>query len=210
MEHLELLQEIIAHPEDDNLRLIYADWLEERGDSLRAEFIRLEITLVTEATMCWRVQQHGRDCTAVGLYGSTAACSGCQRLLSIRERLVELDKLQPYLPQGIDIANHSTRKGFINEILVKEEIWLQHGPALVRTQPLERVNLLEKRPMPPTHCTWWRKSHFPSSDPKSNIADEIFECFFPTPIFHIEFHSPRAADDALSQACLRWAKEQKT
>src|SRR5262249_38049361 len=30
-------------PEDEGLRLIYADWLEEHGESSRAELIRLEI-----------------------------------------------------------------------------------------------------------------------------------------------------------------------
>jgi len=36
------LQTILAHPNDDAPRLIYADWLEERGDAARAEFIRLQ------------------------------------------------------------------------------------------------------------------------------------------------------------------------
>jgi uncharacterized protein (TIGR02996 family) len=39
------LQEIIAHPDDDTPRLIYADWLDETGDpaqAARAEFIRLQ------------------------------------------------------------------------------------------------------------------------------------------------------------------------
>jgi uncharacterized protein (TIGR02996 family) len=39
-----LLQAISAEPEDDAPRLVYADWLEERGDP-RGEFIRLECAL---------------------------------------------------------------------------------------------------------------------------------------------------------------------
>jgi uncharacterized protein (TIGR02996 family) len=35
------LAAIHTAPEDDNLRLVYADWLEERGD-LRGEYLRLE------------------------------------------------------------------------------------------------------------------------------------------------------------------------
>jgi len=35
------LQDIVAHPEDNSLRLIYADWLDEQGDP-RAGFLRLE------------------------------------------------------------------------------------------------------------------------------------------------------------------------
>jgi uncharacterized protein (TIGR02996 family) len=37
------LEDIIAHPDDDAPRLILADWLEDHGDSVRAEFIRVQI-----------------------------------------------------------------------------------------------------------------------------------------------------------------------
>jgi uncharacterized protein (TIGR02996 family) len=38
------LQAIAANPSDDTLRLVFADWLEERGD-WRAEFLRLDCAL---------------------------------------------------------------------------------------------------------------------------------------------------------------------
>jgi uncharacterized protein (TIGR02996 family) len=41
------LEDIIAHPEDDAPRLIYADWLEEHGQQERAEFIRVQVALAT-------------------------------------------------------------------------------------------------------------------------------------------------------------------
>ncbi len=37
------LEDIIAHPDDDTPRLIFADWLDDEGDSTRAEFIRVQI-----------------------------------------------------------------------------------------------------------------------------------------------------------------------
>jgi uncharacterized protein (TIGR02996 family) len=37
------LEDIVAHPDDDTPRLILADWLEEHGDSDRAEFIRVQV-----------------------------------------------------------------------------------------------------------------------------------------------------------------------
>jgi uncharacterized protein (TIGR02996 family) len=40
-----LLAAILAEPDNDRVRLIYADWLEEHGDPARAEFIRLECEL---------------------------------------------------------------------------------------------------------------------------------------------------------------------
>ena len=41
--HPGFLANILEHPEDDNLRLIYADWLEDHGDPEHAELIRLQI-----------------------------------------------------------------------------------------------------------------------------------------------------------------------
>jgi len=37
------LEDIVNHPDDDTTRLIFADWLEEEGDSDRAEFIRVQV-----------------------------------------------------------------------------------------------------------------------------------------------------------------------
>ena len=41
----DFLRKIAAEPDDDSLRLILADWLEERGEQERAEFIRLQVEL---------------------------------------------------------------------------------------------------------------------------------------------------------------------
>jgi uncharacterized protein (TIGR02996 family) len=40
-----LLATIIANPQDDTARLVYADWLQENGDEDRAEFIRVQCAL---------------------------------------------------------------------------------------------------------------------------------------------------------------------
>jgi uncharacterized protein (TIGR02996 family) len=40
-----LFQAILDEPDDDALRLVYADWLEENGQPERAEFIRVQILL---------------------------------------------------------------------------------------------------------------------------------------------------------------------
>jgi uncharacterized protein (TIGR02996 family) len=39
----ELLSQLVASPADDALRLVYADWLEERGDR-RAAFLRAQVS----------------------------------------------------------------------------------------------------------------------------------------------------------------------
>jgi uncharacterized protein (TIGR02996 family) len=45
--HQAFLSDIVEHPEDDTPRLVYADWLEDHGDSARAEFIRGQIQLLS-------------------------------------------------------------------------------------------------------------------------------------------------------------------
>lgn len=40
-----LLDAILAHPDEDMPRLMYADWLQEHGQDERAEFIRVQIEL---------------------------------------------------------------------------------------------------------------------------------------------------------------------
>lgn len=39
------LSAICAEPEDDTVRLVYADWLDENGDPERAEFVRLQVAM---------------------------------------------------------------------------------------------------------------------------------------------------------------------
>jgi uncharacterized protein (TIGR02996 family) len=51
-----LLNAILAAPDDDLPRLVYADWLDEHGRTERAEFIRIQCELATE-----RREQFGTD-----------------------------------------------------------------------------------------------------------------------------------------------------
>jgi uncharacterized protein (TIGR02996 family) len=44
-EHDAFLRKIVEDPTDDGPRLVYADWLEERGETDRAEFLRTECQL---------------------------------------------------------------------------------------------------------------------------------------------------------------------
>ena len=46
-----LLAAIAAHPEEDTPRLVYADWLDEHGQPLRAEFIRVQVEVSRVETL---------------------------------------------------------------------------------------------------------------------------------------------------------------
>ncbi len=51
------LRAIQENPEDDDARLVYADWLEERGD-MRGEYLRLEHQLVQIPLRLAQLRQH--------------------------------------------------------------------------------------------------------------------------------------------------------
>ena len=60
-EQEDLYRAVLANPEDDAPRLIYADWLDEHGDPARAEFVRVQCALdrIPPRTARWR-PLHGR------------------------------------------------------------------------------------------------------------------------------------------------------
>src|SRR5690242_5801815 len=51
-----LYQAILANPDDDAPRLVYADWLDEHGQPERAEFIRVQCAMarIPPHTARWR------------------------------------------------------------------------------------------------------------------------------------------------------------
>ena len=44
-EGLALFRAALAHPDEDTPRLVFADWLQERGEEKRAAFIRAQVDL---------------------------------------------------------------------------------------------------------------------------------------------------------------------
>lgn len=92
-----LLAAIIAEPADDNVRLVYADWLDENDQPERAEFIRLQVALAwpdslpkcekcegTKRVTCpvckgkggWSTGPHAEDCRWCHGMGKSK-CEGC-------------------------------------------------------------------------------------------------------------------------------------
>src|SRR5262249_8029086 len=83
MTHAGFLRAIIDDPASDMHRLVYADWLEERGDPERAEFIRVQ---------CELAEWQG--------YSETCTCAGIDEYHSLRRR--ELELLHQHGPEWAD------------------------------------------------------------------------------------------------------------
>ncbi|HEX5273253.1 MAG TPA: TIGR02996 domain-containing protein, partial [Gemmataceae bacterium] len=116
-----LLRAVIADPDDDAPRLIYADWLDEQGKADRAEFIRVQCAL-------------------------QAAPPGDPRRPAWLDREVALlnDREDEWLGRLRWLFYlWAFRRGFLEEVTLKAPTFLDNAAALFRAAPVRLVRLLK-------------------------------------------------------------------
>jgi uncharacterized protein (TIGR02996 family) len=112
------VQAILDDPDDDSLRLIYADWLEERGDP-RGEFIRVQYALAgMDADDPRRPPLEARERALLKEHGAVWAGP---------------------LPQLV--KEYSFCRGFVGEVTLGAESFLERGAELFRLSPVQTVRL---------------------------------------------------------------------
>jgi uncharacterized protein (TIGR02996 family) len=225
--HEGFLRDIIEHPADDAPRLIYADWLEEHGDPDRAEFVRVQCELA-------RSEMKPCTCFPSRWPGQTYVCQRCTLRRRERELLTAsyaLDwgpdralwdagfdrAIMTYWESGESLppgyAGTLFRRGFVAEVTLSCKAWLEHGPALVKAAPLQRVALSDCRPAEHgRYVAWYRyplsgiPEHLPPSLPAA-LYDLLTGGVPSTPQGSMrEYLSPAGARDDLSAACLKYAR----
>ncbi|MCI0462376.1 MAG: TIGR02996 domain-containing protein [Gemmataceae bacterium] len=131
-----LFQAILADPEDESLRLVYADLMEERGDLARAEFIRVQCELehltarhkrraALETRECELLQEHRRHWNAP-----------LHRWLGGTELRGQL-KSRRHAIRAV-----SYRRGFVEGVVVQATAFVDHGELLFGLGPVQHVRLL--------------------------------------------------------------------
>jgi uncharacterized protein (TIGR02996 family) len=116
-----LLQAILADPDDDLPRLVYADYLEERGDP-RAEFIRLQCQLA--ALQAYDAHRYSLE-------------SRIQALVA--QHAPEWER--PFLDLGAEQCEF--RRGFVESVTISATAFLQYSSDLFALAPVRRVHLVE-------------------------------------------------------------------
>jgi uncharacterized protein (TIGR02996 family) len=107
------LADIRDHPEDDAPRLIYADWLDEHSEPLRAELIRVQVALAREPA-------DGPD----------------RERLELRSRAILEEQEEGWTaPLRPLVVRHRFRRGLIDEVEVEVGQVAQHGEELLRLAP---------------------------------------------------------------------------
>jgi uncharacterized protein (TIGR02996 family) len=113
------LDAIIEEPDDDGLRLIYADWLQEH-ENPRGEFIRVQVELARMAPDDpRRPELAARE----------------RELLSQHEDewVAPLWEFQPW--------QYTFRRGFVEELSIPDTVFLDRGEQLVRLAPVLYLHL---------------------------------------------------------------------
>lgn len=146
-EQQSFLDAILAEPEDDGLRLVYADWLEENGQGERAEFIRVQIELHQEWP--WAGQSVKDGLTVAGREAHPQFAS----LVDRERELLDTIGSWPFRwfpgPSSIGTENvdHAPPRsgqicrGFVERITLSAEDWLRHADAITACQPIREVRL---------------------------------------------------------------------
>lgn len=157
------LADIIAHPGEDATRLIFADWLDDRGDVDRAAFIRVQCELARNF-VADEVPDPARVSVPGGKVAQAYARETYRRWRALRDRewahhsfhvkgwlgpfaaLFRTSHLRTAEGQDHEGSWCVWRRGFVAEVALPCAAWLRHGPALARAAPLEVVRLSDKRP----------------------------------------------------------------
>lgn len=214
---------ILDDPADDLPRLAYADLLEEQGDEKRAEFVRLQ---------CRRVERQCEFCdgTAPSCFG--AICNDlAQREKEIAVRCgsdwgkeVATALNLPFPEDSLftacegdkrDVISWKWRRGFVESVKLPLTYWLKRGPALVRLQPLTRVEISDRRPFPAANSWGWFSSNaFTEADVAAHtLPAALYACLQQVvpKLFgsvYTAYPAQQVAVDTLSAACLAWARKE--
>jgi uncharacterized protein (TIGR02996 family) len=97
-----LLQAIIDEPDDDALRLIYADWLQDHGQPGRAEFIRLDVAL------------HARDPDGEGSTPSLTCDPEGHRIGTLRNELLGRHGKEWFGDVARLVGHYEVERGFVS------------------------------------------------------------------------------------------------
>jgi uncharacterized protein (TIGR02996 family) len=137
MSQPDFIQEILASPDDDTPRLIYADWLEEQGDPL-GEFIRVQCELATLRAP----QKRG------GMYGNEQPRvknpSKAKRFRELSDRQMALlmahigEWVKPLLGKATGVI---FERGCIEGINAVPSNWLACAEIWYRTMPIRQLHM---------------------------------------------------------------------
>lgn len=206
-----LLEAIRAEPRADDLRLVYADWLDDSGEGARAEFVRRQIVAAPPAPpappgcVFWEWFGGGFGPAFPGAASAQYTHNGPARVTYM------LGDGGPPSRWHVDVL-----RGFPHAVRLPLAAWDAHGAAVLAAHPVERVELSDKVPqlLDAPRAGWrreWGREATMTSLPESLFA--LLQGGTPTAhLTHdgkpcwIDYPDERAALDSLSAALIEWKR----
>lgn len=193
-------------PDDDTVRLVFADWLSERGEEAHARFIRVQVAGPGRHNVPFSV--------ARPVLSAMCGTEVKQRDVGTR------DGRARHLSVAGDQTYVTFRRGFVDEIATTMTIFLAacRTPDAVRVlfrHPVTRVKLTDRDPDTPCpgFVPWWERSSAPfsciSRFSRYRIPAELFERLRTGSLMHAQsaypdrrYDSRAEALEDLSRACV--------
>ncbi len=142
-----LYREILDDPDDDQSRLVFADWLEEQGDE-RGEFIRVQVEVAEAKQRQQPVSERLIDRESKLLQSHLLTWT-----LELRKRLRRIGSLGEGTVQNL-ISHILYYRGFPSWIGTSAATLLKHGDLLMRTAPWQYVRLNCRDGEPAKLASW--------------------------------------------------------
>lgn len=172
--HRGFINDIIAEPANDHLRLIYSDWLDEHGADKQAYIIRNQIKY--KGTLIATDEE--KEC-----------------LFKVRQYLCELytgafcQNTAPTIDVNLHIDKNFTlyiKRGFLTEVCITFDKFMQVTHSLFCDNPVIYVNITDKRPRRDNFShlpyVWEKRSHRDLTDEYWMIPKQIFQFLQGRPI----------------------------
>ena len=191
------LDAIIAEPHEDVHRLVYADWIDERGEHERAALIRVQCEIAEqESRLGWL--------TTLDLLDRERELMEwfCSEDLSIDLGFPSHESWYPSSHPGelLSVSMNSTvqfHRGFLRQVVCSWNNWNTHADTITRQHPIEEVRLLTwpviKRLDSPSLKTRWTlegRSYKPywQDDEKDHVSiiRKLLNLIWPTIKFTLE------------------------
>lgn len=220
------LRAICDQPEDDAPRLVYADWLDERGDKAslnRATFIRAQIAYAKLPARCDKTTDPLEPAlTSRKFYRHHCRCRVCKlRRAAYYAGRSYIEWRWPPICLPHYVAPNRWQRGFIEGLRTTINLWVQHGARIVQATPLRYVQISDRKPYSVQIQRGDRfLERFQWYNYHSHLGD-LGDCYLPPALFARlqggkrlgrdywlrQYKTAQLAQADLSRACLLFARQ---
>jgi uncharacterized protein (TIGR02996 family) len=227
-EHEAFVRAVCESPFDDTPRLIFADWLEERGDYARSEFIRVQCEIaeiylqVTDSRdnlnppLGWSIPEEThsrmdllrrRELELLEAHGSVWRWDFA---LAVTQP-VPTDPGAAYRAGGLAMRLHKDarfRRGFVAHVTLDSQTFLAHARELALAAPLERITLADREPdYLVDGWVWYEGRRKFVKRRRTVIQTDVFRSMPGARRVFVKHPTEQAAREVLSAGCVAYARK---